>query len=286
MKYIFIFITTITIIIFIFCIYLLLLEDNIQKYEIYDLQNDGCCVIKNILTKDEIQLLQTKSINKEYLSVKNYLLYYNKTINNYITTILSPDYIFQDYIWIIQKSNVHTCHRDNNGDFFNKGQKHPSYTMLIYLEDMEKCLGIIPKSHKNINANNININNTVVNLLCNKGDAIIFNANLIHVGAINDKDDNLRIQLKITHKDDIKVLNYYQNYNKVLNIDNIIPKPIRKIQNKLSCMFPIISNYSQNENINSSRGTVEGANISIFQTIFSFFFYGNSNFYDLPNILK
>jgi hypothetical protein len=48
-------------------------------------------------------------------------------------------------------------------------------------------------------------------------------------------------------------------------------------------MFPIISNLTQNENIRSSRGTDNGVEIGFFQKIFSYIFYGNSQFYDLPN---
>lgn len=53
--------------------------------------------------------------------------------------------------------------------------------------------------------------------------------------------------------------------------------------NNLSCMFPFVSNLTQSENINSSRGSDNGAKIGIFQKMFSYIFYGNSDFYDLPN---
>jgi hypothetical protein len=199
---------------------------------------------------------------------------------------LPPDYVFQDYIWIIKKSSVHTCHRDNNGDFFNEGQKHPSYTLLIYLEDMDKCLGVIPESHKDKDSYFFNFTNSVMNVLCNKGDAILFNANLIHVGTINDKDDNLRIQLKVTHKDDVERIMYYQNFNKILNKDNILPRYLRKAQKNLSCMFPGISNLTQSENIRSSRGSDNGIDIGISQQLFSYLFYGSADFYDLPNAFE
>jgi hypothetical protein len=191
--------------------------------------------------------------------------------------------MFQDYIWIIQKSAVHTCHRDNNGDFFNKGQKYPSYTMLLYLEDMEKCLGVIPKSHTNKYSYIVNFNNSVEHLLCEKGDIILFNANLIHVGALNKRHDNIRVQMKLTHKDDVPVLSYYQNFNKVLNKDNTMPDSVLSFQKNISCMFPYISNLTQGENIKSARGTDNGAKVGLGQKIFSYLFYGNSNFYDLPN---
>lgn len=249
----------------------------------YNLKEDGFCVIKNVFPKNKIESLKTLCVEGDYKQTKTFLLRDHELKKIIYQQTNDPKYQFQDYIWIIQKSSVHTCHRDNNGDFFNEGQKYPSYTMLIYLEDMEKCLGVIPQSHLNKNAYNINITDQVNNLVCNKGDVILFNANLIHVGTINTKNDHLRIQMKVSHEDDLEVLSYYQNYNKVLKENNLMPAFIKKAQMNLSCMFPFISNLTQKENIMSSRGTVNGAQISWFQKAFSYLFYGNSHFYDLPN---
>jgi hypothetical protein len=281
-KYIIILFIIIIVYIILYC---LLKKDYIIDDKEYDLKKDGCCVIKNILDKDEIEHLKIYCENNQYKEIKEFLLK-NENLKNMIHTILNKDYIFQDYIWIIKKSLVHTCHRDNNGDFFNKDQEYPSYTILIYLEDMERCLGVIPTSHNNINSYNINFSINVENILCKKGDAILFNANLIHVGSINKKDDNLRIQLKITHINDINKLLYYQNFNKILNQSNNLPKELIKLQRNLSCMFPYISNLTQTENIKSSRGSDNGAQIGILQKIYSYFFYGNAKFYDLPNAFE
>jgi len=261
-------------IIIIFSIILILLLklwfDGSKVRNTFDLNKDGVCLIQNVLTQKEIeQIKQMKEID-----IKKYII---KKFPN-----LPEGYVFQDYIWVIKKSSVHTCHRDNNGDFFNKGQKHPSYTILFYLDDIDKCLGVIPKSHTSILNNAINLTDSLRNIQCNKGDAIIFNANLIHVGTINP--DNMRIQMKISHKDDLEILNYYQNFNKVLNKENNIPKPILSMQRNLTCMFPYISNLTQKDNIKSARGTDNGAEISWGQKVFSSIFYGNKDFYDLPNI--
>jgi len=48
-------------------------------------------------------------------------------------------------------------------------------------------------------------------------------------------------------------------------------------------MFPGFSNLTQSENIKSSRGTDNGASIGILQQMFSYLFYGDIDFYDLPN---
>ena len=256
-----------------------IIEENCEKYTLH---NDGIQLFKNVLNNSEIVDLTEKCSKGNYIDAKLLLLKHPKLLN-LIDSVTTKDYIFQDYVWIIKKSVVHTCHRDNNGDFFNENQKHPSYTMLIYLEDMEKCLGIIPNSHKELNSYNINLFENVVNIPCKKGDVILFNANLIHVGCINKKDDNLRIQLKVSHKEDIDKLQYYQKFNKVLNKDNNLPVFLRKGQRQFSCMFPIISNLTQNENIRTARGSTDGVEIGLPQKTFSYLFYGNPDFYDLPN---
>lgn len=262
-----------------FFIHFVLYEEMVSgKNDTSNLKNDGYVTIKNLLSDKDTQYLINLCKIDKHKEAKHFLMQ-NKKIKTYVEKFTNNDYVFQDYIFIIKKSTIHTCHRDSNGDFFNENQKHPSYTLLIFLEDMEKCLGVIPKSHFDINSFNINTTDQVVNVLCNKGDGILFNANLIHVGALNTKDDNLRIQLKVTHKDDIDAIPFYNDYNKILNQDNNMPFFLKKAQRKLSCMFPIVSNFTQNE----IQQTANGKEIGIGQKIFSYIFYGNSNFYNLPN---
>lgn len=254
-----------------------------EKSHSKHLAHFGFCIYTGALSPDEADLLKNECIKGDYKEVKESLLK-NEGLNEIIENATdSTDYQFQDYIWIIQKSSVHTCHRDNNGDFFNEGQKYPSYTMLVYLEDMEKCLGVIPKSHMNKYSHLFNFNGSLKSVLCKKGDAIIFNANLIHVGTINEKEDNIRVQLKVTHKDDISKITYYEDFNKVLNQENTNPLYLRKFQRNISCMFPGFSNLTQTENIRSARGSDNGVDIGYGQQIFSYLFYGNKDFYDLPN---
>jgi len=269
-----------------FLLYILLysiLKVNNKIYEgISNLSEDGFKIIKGVLIDKEIKELVENSNSLRYNKMKELILS-NKRLKEEIKYLLGVDYVLHDYIWIIKKSRIHTCHRDNNGDFFNKGQKKASYTIIIYLEEMGKCLGVISGSHKRKYSNSINIENKVENVLCKKGDMIIFNGNLIHVGTILEKNDNLRIQLKVSHKDDIKHLSYYENFNKILNKENNMPKSILNMQYNLSCLFPIISDITQKENIKSARGSSDGREISILQKIYSLLFYSDSSFYDLPN---
>lgn len=285
MNYVIIY-TILMILLVLFLLYRLVFvgELTIEKTAKYQLNTQGFQVFKNVVNEDTVREYTHLCKEHEYKQLKH-KINENTKINDLIHAQFGDGYVLQDYIWIIEKSTVHTCHRDNNGEFFNKGQKHPSYTMLIYLENMDKCLGVIPYSHLSKSSNNINFFfNEVINLKCNAGDLIIFNANLIHVGTINrDKDDHLRIQMKITHKDDLETLQYYQNFNKVLNKENPLPNSLRHVQRNFSCMFPVLSDFTQTENIRTSRGSDNGVNIGILQQLFSYAFYGNGDFYDLPN---
>jgi len=245
----------------------------------YDLNKDGLIVIKHFFSEKETAELKKECDNEKYKQIKNNLLN-NKRLKNLIKRELGPNYVFQDYILFIQKSAVHTCHRDYNGDFFNDGQKYKSYTMLIYLEDMEKCLGVIPKSHKSLSSFQFNLTDPVKHIICSKGDLILFDANLIHVGSLNKKRDNLRIQLKISHKEDLESLDYYENYNKVLNEENNLPWYITHTQQKLSCLAPAIADLTQKDNINATKKEENG----LLQQWYTYLFYGNQHFYHLKNI--
>jgi ectoine hydroxylase-related dioxygenase (phytanoyl-CoA dioxygenase family) len=235
-----------------------------------DLMEHGVCIIKNVFDKDEICWMQ-----KLDSGLKSFIVEHPR-LRSIIVDQLGDDYVFQDYMFIIKKSSIHTCHRDNNGDFYNPDQKHKSYTMLIYLEDQERCLAVIPNSHKKRHYY-LNITNELRHLLCKSGDVILFDSNLIHVGTINDKDDHLRIQMKISHRDDINCLSFYQNYHKVLSEDNHLPKRIRRIQQTLTCMFPGMSDLFQKETAKNIKST------NRLQKFFSYLFYGNADFYELQN---
>ena len=239
--------------------------------EMRNLEEHGVCIIKNVFEKSEIDWMR-----KGNMELKNFITTHPKLLNE-IRERLGDEYIFQDYIFIIKKSSIHTCHRDNNGDFYNPDQKYKSYTMLIYLEDPERCLAVIPNSHKTRHYY-FNLTNELRHLVCKSGDVILFDSNLIHVGTINERDDNLRIQMKISHHDDIETLSFYQDYNKVLSEDNRLPKSIRRIQKTFTCMFPGMADLLQKETVKNIKSTNE------IQKLFSYIFYGNQNFYDLQEL--
>ena len=216
---------------------------------------------------------------QDYNQIKKQIIY-NPTIKQAILTKTGQGYEFHDYIFIIKKSAIHTCHRDANGSQFNE-LTHPSYTMILYLENMDKCLGVIPQSHQT--KHSLYLPNSVQDVLCKKGDILLFDANLIHTGIILETPHNLRIQMKISHKDDIPNLAYYTNYNKILDEPNTIPRVVQKWQQTASCMFPGISDYMQTD-VKKTTTYKTDSDIPLHQRIFAYLFYGKSNYYNIANI--
>jgi hypothetical protein len=90
--------------------------------------------------------------------------------------------------------------------------------------------------------------------------------------------------MKVTHKDDINALSYYQNYNKVMDIDNKIPNTFKNIQKHISCQFPIVSDLNTQSNIGSSFSKAGDGTLNKFQKMFSYLFYGNSDALKLKEV--
>ena len=172
----------------------------------------------------------------DYESIKKYIRS-NLNINRKIKELLGNKYEFQDYIYTIEKSKISTCHRDENGQFFNKNLKNPSYTIIFYLEPSKACLDVIEGSHKHNLP--VYITNPTSTIKCEPGDAILFNSDTIHKGS--DNVNTKRVQMKIHHIDD-EFIEDYSNYNKKL-------KPKSSIWDGLSfltCRFPIIGDLTKN----------------------------------------
>jgi len=270
----------ITLLLFLILLFIL----NIPNYkEKFNLNNDGITVINNIFDSNDLHIINESINNNKIKDVKKYIIE-NKNIYNKIIKLIGNDYLFHDYIFYIKKSKIHTCHRDYNGTLFNKDAKHTSYTIIFYLNNMNSGLDIISGSHKSLLYNAINFYDVTQGVKVKTGDAIIFNSNLIHSGAFNKKDDNPRIQMKISHKDDIHLFDFYQKYNKILDKDNKTNKTFQKIQKSLSCQFPIISDltsYDAKKNvINKSFGK------SWIEKMIGTILYSDNKFYDLKEAFK
>lgn len=251
----------------------------VKNYNEYNLTNDGFKFMPGLLGISKVNEIKNLISKKNYLLVKDDITK-DQCLASKILTQIGPGYIFQNYMLVIKKSAIHTCHRDSNGTLFNPELKNQTYTLLIFLENMDRCLGVIPKSHKNLNDNFINPSNNMISFTSKPGDALLFNSNIYHVGEINNKPDNLRLQFKICHFEDEKHISYYNNYFKILNQNNNYPKFIQIIQKNFTCFIPGVSNFSQGQ-IQTDSNQEDQSDIS---KLFSKIMYGNSNFYNLETI--
>ena len=204
------------------------------------------------------------------------LLNNNTQLNEWIHVNCGKKYNLMDYVMFLENSVLHTCHRDNNGDRFNDIKPNKSYTMIIYIDDMQECLDVIPKSHRHdVGIYAYDSTNT---FLCNPGSIILFDANLIHSGSIFGKESNRRIQLKVSHDDDIEKLSFYQNYHKLMNKTNTNSFVSKAMQKHVTCQFPFVGDITQGNDKEYIKG-----NISPSSQKFSEVFYSDKNYYKLKD---
>jgi len=246
-----------------------------------DIIKDGYFMFKNVLTNDEIITIRKLWDNKDYNGIKM-AVHNNKNLLANIKNKLGEDYQLMDYIWFIEKSVVHTCHRDNNSHLFQfNNYPRRSYTMIMYIDDMDKCLDIIPGSNNTgYGYFGINLYDATNTVLCKPGDLLLFDANLVHSGSLESKKNNRRIQLKVTHKYDIEKIGYYTNVNRILDKQNTNSEISKVVQKSFSCQFPIISDMTQDINKESVNINNEP---SMLQKLYSVIFYSDENFYRLKS---
>jgi|UniRef100_A0A6C0H1Q4 hypothetical protein len=231
------------------------------------LEKHGVVLIHNVLSKQDIENLKKYASNDNIIDAKKYIVN-SYPIKSIINNLLGKDYIFQDYIFLIKRSQFHTCHRDYNGDLYNETQKHPSYTILFYLDEMEKCLDVLPQSHLT-REHDYNLTDYTQTVYCRAGDAILFNANLVHNGSLNEDDKHMRIQMKVSHRSDLKTLGFYNKYNKILNVDSNDTMIFKRLQKHVTCQFPILSNYiKQYDKNNADNNTQNESTSSFFSSLF------------------
>jgi hypothetical protein len=254
------------------------IKDNIKDPQLASLDKDGFVLIQNAFTPEKVLSYLEKCDSENILDVKKDIHANDELLDTIRKHIGDNEYEYQDYIFAIKQASVYTCHRDNNRKPSNKGQQKDSFTILFFLKPMERSLDVIPGSHKTDHM--FYFTDPTRSIQVPAGSALLFNANLIHAGSFNITDNNTRIQMKLTHHDDRKIIDFYEKYNKIAKKPNTVPQTLQKIHKHLSCQFPMASDLTQQINIQTSR---QGSSIPWIQKLYSKIVYGNSNFYELPD---
>ena len=227
-----------------FLIYIYLTAGNTIKF-VRPVDGDTGYKLLDVFGDTEVNYILGLIDSKKYLDAKKFIQNHSGFLKQ-MNQLLGEDYVFMDYIFTIEKSSISTCHRDENGSVFTPQNKHPSYTILFYLEPMDACLDIIPGSHKERNA--VYLSKSLESIPCKPGQAVLFDADLIHSGSINTKNDNKRIQMKIIHKDDLDNLKEFHKYYKVGDATKETTLQNTLFYRRLSCMFPGIADLTRNGN--------------------------------------
>lgn len=268
------------IIILTICIILSLISIFTTKYqtlsELSNLNTHGYIVKHNVLKDYELKKIQDQWDHREYKDIYLYLKY-NKDLLDIIRNSMGEGYVMMDYIMYLSNSVLHTCHRDNNGSKFND-ITHKSYTILIYIDEIEECLDVVPESHKHIGIYSTDQTRT---FMCKPGSIIIFDADLVHSGGLRDNKNNRRIQMKITHRDDYEKLKFYDNYFKIVDKLNTNSQFSKNLQKHLTCQFPVIADLTQGNNKEYISG-----DISDLGKVFSEYFYSDKDYYKLEDAFQ
>jgi hypothetical protein len=224
----------------IFCIYCVYLVDNKRER--------GYIVIKDVLLKDDVNYINRCWDNLDYNTIIDFLLK-NDNVNDMIKRYLGKDYVLINYSYLIENSSIHTYHRDYTSSKNYNNLQQPSYTMILYLDDSNTGLNLIPGSHLD-KTTLMYIKNRSIKPKVDPGSIIIFDADILHSGTKTDKKRRC-IQFKIIHKQDIDKLPYLQNYHVLINKPNRKDDTLASFETFCTRHFPFLMDIS-NENIKTS----------------------------------
>ncbi len=137
----------------------------------------GYFIMDNLLSNNQVDLVLSYWDNHDFVSIKQFFLN-NESITSKIHEILPQEYVLIDYTYIIENSSIHTFHRDYTSSKNYNNLKYPSYTMILYLDNSDTGLNIIPGSHRDNSS--IYIHNQAKKLHFAPGTAVIFDADILH----------------------------------------------------------------------------------------------------------
>lgn len=249
-------------------------KDGEKLDEFSDLDHHGYVVKHNIISDNILKTIRYYWDKGEYKKI-NEIIKSDINIKKFIQdNIKLSGYELMDYIMFLENTVLHTCHRDNNSQYFNDIK--PSYTMILYIDNMDRCLDVIPKS--NNESMGMYWYDKTKTFICKAGSIILFDASLVHCGSIGSENNNKRIQLKVSHSDDLDKLSFYQKYYKLLDKKNTNSNISKRIQKHFSCRFPIISDMTQG----NDKKYISG-NMSLIGKIYSKLFYSDKDYYKLKD---
>jgi hypothetical protein len=208
----------------------------------------GYMIINDVLLKEDVNYINVCWDNLDYNKIIDFLLK-NDNIHDMIKRYLGKDYILINYSYLIENSSIHTYHRDYTSSRNYNNLQNPSYTMILYLDDSNTGLNLIPGSHLE-KTRLMYMKNKSIKPNVNPGTVIIFDADILHSGTKTDKKRRC-IQFKIIHKQDIDKLPSLHDYYVLINKPNIKHDVLASFETFCTRHFPFLMDIS-NENIKTS----------------------------------
>lgn len=185
-------------------------------------------------------LYETKDIysNNRTIEKDGYIVI-NNANNKDILKYLPKDYVFIDYKYKIKGCTLSTFYHDVTSSQYIYKTKYPVYTFIIYFNE-GPLLAVSPNSHKSTPF----LWDKSIVIYGKKNTGVLFNCDLIHVGAINNFEESRHaIQYKICHIDDLNTLSHLIGINKINYGKCNNSKLYEYLCRKLSMIFPFIFNH-------------------------------------------
>ena len=157
-----------------------------------DLDVNGYIVLRNVLSEDEIQIVfsSIKDDQVNYSRVKYFIdNIFLKRITQHCNTISNPHYVK----FRLSDNNNSTDASTFHIDIYNHTPNRtiPIFTCLAYFDDAQ--MELIPQSHKSKEDWSIQMYKKRILLHVNRGDILIFNANIHHRGVNYGKMEHRRL---------------------------------------------------------------------------------------------
>lgn len=199
----------------------------------------GYVILKNMLGGDDIKYILELWNRRDYSKIKS--IFMN---NQDIQKRLPPGYVLLNYSYIIEDSSIHTYHRDYTSSKNYNLLEHPSYTLMLYLDEEDNGLNVIPGSH--LDGAWFYIMDKSKKLKLDKGSALLFDADLLHAGSVIKRDTKRHcIQFKVVHKDDVDKMLWLHDFHVLINKKNDTSAVQKKIEIFFTKHFPLFMDLNQ-----------------------------------------
>jgi len=179
----------------------------------------------------------------KYEDLINNMIIYDNPLVEYCNTNY-PDYEFMKYAYLIKNTTIHTYHRDYTScKEFNK-LDNISYSIIVYLDGENNGLTYYEDS-ANATIPLYILPGYCKEYKCKPGDAVLFNANVVHAGLLSLYPNQKRrcIQFKLVHKDDISKLPLLNENYVLINKPNYKSYKLRYLETIFTGVFPCVSDF-------------------------------------------